>query len=49
LRQQAGEAESGLGLEGEQDLMVEGGGGEVGIGEVDDGVEVAVEGVGEGT
>ena len=28
--------------------MVEGGGGQVGIGEVDDGVEVAVEGVGEG-
>ena len=35
LREEAGEAESGLGLEGEQDLVVESGGGQVRIGEVD--------------
>jgi hypothetical protein len=48
LRQEAGEAEGRLGLEGEQDLVIEGGGGQVGIGEVDDSEEVAVEGMGEG-
>jgi|GEM_PF-6023098 len=48
LREEAGEAESGLGLQGKQDLVIEGGGGQVRIGEVDNGVEVAVEGVGEG-
>ena len=49
LGEEAEEAEGGLDLEGEEDLAVEGGDGEVGVGEVDDGVEVAVEGVGEGT
>jgi hypothetical protein len=49
LREETGKAEGGLGLEGEQNLMVESGGRQVGIGEVDEGVEVAVEGVGEGT
>ena len=48
MGEQTGEAESRLGLEGEQDLMVEGGGRQVRIGEVNDGIEVAVEGVGEG-
>jgi len=48
LGEETGEAEGRLGLEGEQDLMVEGRGRQVRIGEVDDGVEVAVEGVGEG-
>lgn len=49
LREQTGEAESRLGLEGEKDLAVEGGDGEMGVGEVDDGVEVVVERVSEGT
>jgi len=49
LGEEAGETKGGLDLEGEEDLTVEGGDGEVGIGEVDDGVEVVVEGVGEGT
>jgi hypothetical protein len=47
LGEETGKAEGRLGLEGEQDLMVEGGGRQVWIGEVDDSVEVAVEGVGE--
>jgi hypothetical protein len=48
LGKEAGEAEGRLGLEGEQDLMIEGRGRQVRIGKVDDGVEVAVEGVSEG-
>jgi hypothetical protein len=48
LREQAGEAKGRFGLESEQDLVVEGHGRQVRIGEVDDGVEVAVEGEGEG-
>ena len=48
MGEEAGKAKGRLGPEGEQDLMIEGGGRQVRIGEVDDGVEVAVEGVGEG-
>ena len=48
LREETGEAEGRLGLQGKQDLVVKGGDGEVGVGEVDDGVDVAVEGVGKG-
>jgi hypothetical protein len=48
LGQHADEAEGRLGLEGEEDVAVEAGGREVGVGEVDDGVEVTVKGVGEG-
>jgi hypothetical protein len=48
LREETGKAESRVRLEGEQDLVVEGSDGEMGVGEVDDGVEIAVEGVGEG-
>jgi hypothetical protein len=48
LRKGTGKAEGRLGLEGEQDLTVEGGGRQVGIGEVDESAEVAVEGVREG-
>jgi len=48
LGEETGKAEGRLGLEGEQDLMVEGGGRQVRIGEIDDGIEVAVEGVGKG-
>jgi hypothetical protein len=48
LREETGEAESRLGLEGEEDLAVEGGDGEVGVGEADDGVEIVVERVSKG-
>ena len=48
LREEAHKAEGRLDLEGEEDLAVEGGDAQVGIGEIDDGVEVAVEGLGEG-
>jgi hypothetical protein len=49
LREEAEEAEGGLGLELEEDLAVEGDNGEMGVGEVNDGIDIAVEGVGEGT
>ena len=48
LRQEAVEGVSGFDLQGEQDLRVEGGDFEVRIGQVDEGVEVVVEGVDEG-
>ena len=48
LWEEAHKAEGGLDLEGEEDFAVEGGDAEVGIGEIDDGVEVAVEGLGKG-
>ena len=48
LGKETGKAKGRLGLEGDQDLMVEGGGRQVRIGEVDDGVDVRVEGVGKG-
>jgi hypothetical protein len=48
LREEAGEAEGGLGLELEEDLAVEGDDSEVGVGEVNDRIDVAVEGVGKG-
>ena len=48
LGQEAHEAKSGLDLKGEEDFAVEGGNGEVGVGQVDDGVDVVVQGLGEG-
>ena len=48
LGQEAHEAEGRFDLKGEQDFAVEGGDAEVGIGQIDDGVDVAVQGVGEG-
>jgi hypothetical protein len=48
LREEAGKAEGRVSLQGQQDLVVEGGDGEMGVGEIDDGVEILVEGVGEG-
>ena len=48
MGEEASEAESRFGLEGEQDLMVESSGRQMRIGEVNDGIEIAVEGVGEG-
>ena len=48
LREETREAEGRLDLEGQEDLAIEGGDGEVGVGKVDDGVEVGVEGVDEG-
>jgi hypothetical protein len=48
LGEQAEEAESGLDLESEQDLAVESRDGEVGVGEIDDVIEVVIEGVSEG-
>lgn len=47
LRQELGKGVGRLGLEGEEDLTIEGGDGEVRVGEVDDGVEVVVERMGE--
>jgi hypothetical protein len=47
LGQQAGEAEGRFDLKGEKDLMIEGDDAQVGVGEIDDGVEVAVEGMSE--
>jgi hypothetical protein len=49
LREEAGKAEGRVSLQGQQDLVVEGGDGEMGVGEVDDGVEIVVKGMGEGT
>jgi hypothetical protein len=48
LREKTEEAEGGLGLELEEDLTVKGDDSEVRIGEIDDGIDVAVEGVGKG-
>jgi hypothetical protein len=47
LRQELGKGVGRLGLEGEEDLTIEGSDGEVRVGEVDDGVEVVVERMGE--
>jgi hypothetical protein len=48
LREKTRETEGWLDLESQEDLAIEGDDGEVGVGEVDDGVDVGVEGVGEG-
>ena len=48
LGKETGKAEGRVRLESEQYLVVEGSDGEMGVGEVDDGVEIAVEGMGEG-
>ena len=48
LGQETHEAEGRFDLKGEKDLAVEGGDAEVGVGQVDDGVDVAVQGLGEG-
>jgi hypothetical protein len=48
LREKMSEAELGLSLEGQQDLAIEGRDGEVRVGEIDDAIDVAVEGVSEG-
>jgi hypothetical protein len=48
LREEAREAKGRFDLEGQENLAIEGGDGEVGVGEVDDGVDIGVEGVGEG-
>jgi hypothetical protein len=48
LGEEAGKAEGRVRLEGKQDLVVKSSDGEMGVGEVNDGVEIAVEGVGEG-
>jgi hypothetical protein len=49
LGEETGKAKGRVSLQGQQDLVVEGGDGEMRVGEVDDGVEIAVEGMGEGT
>jgi hypothetical protein len=49
LRQEAHETEGWFDLESEEDLTVEGRDAQVGIGEVDDGIEIAVEGLSEST
>jgi hypothetical protein len=48
LREEPEEAEGWLGLELKEDLAVEGDDGEMGVGEVNDGIDIAVEGVGKG-
>ncbi len=48
LGQEAHETEGRFDLKGEQDFAVEGADAQVGIGQVDDGVDVAVQGLGEG-
>ena len=48
LGQEAHEAKGRFYLEGEQDFAVEGADAEMGIGQVDDGIDVAVQGLGEG-
>ena len=48
LREETSKAKGGFSLESEKDLTIESSDGEMGVGEVDDGVEIAVEGVGEG-
>jgi hypothetical protein len=48
LREEADEVEGGFDLEGEKDVVVESGDAQVGIGEIDDGIDVGVEGVSEG-
>ena len=49
LGQHLAERESGFNLKTKQDLTIEDGGLELRIGQIDDGKEVAVEGVGEST
>jgi hypothetical protein len=48
LREEADEVKGRFDLKGEKDVVVEGGDAEVGIGEIDDGIDVGVEGVSEG-
>ena len=48
LGEETAEAESGLGLEANQDLLIESGDGKVGVGEIDYVIEIAVQGMGEG-
>jgi hypothetical protein len=48
LGEETHKAESGLNLQGEEDFAIKGGDAEVGVGEVDDGIEIAVESLGEG-
>jgi hypothetical protein len=48
LREEACKAKGRLGLKGKEDLAIESGGREMRVGEIDDGVEVVVEGVGKG-
>ena len=49
LRQETGKTESGYDLESEQDFVVEGGDAEMWVGQVDQGIKVAVEGLCKGT
>jgi hypothetical protein len=49
LREEAHKAESGFGVEGEEDFAVEGSDAKVGVGKIDDGVEIVVERLGKGT
>jgi hypothetical protein len=49
LREETHKAESGFDLQSEEDFTVEGGDAKVRIGEVDDGVQIAVESLSEGT
>jgi hypothetical protein len=48
LGEETHKAESGLNLQGEEDFAIKGGDAEVGVREVDDGIEIAVESLGEG-
>jgi hypothetical protein len=48
LGEEAREGEGGFDLQGEEDLAVEGGDFEEGVGQINQGIEVAVEGVGKG-
>jgi hypothetical protein len=49
LGEETAEGKGGLDLKGEEDFAVEGSDAEVGIGEIDDGVDITVQGVGKGT
>jgi len=48
LREETHKAESRFHLESQEDFAVEGGDAQVGIGEIDDGIEIVVEGLGKG-
>ena len=48
LGQEAQEAKSRFDLQGEEDFAVEGTDAEMGLGQIDDGIDVAVQGPGEG-
>ena len=49
LREEAHKAKGGFDLESKEDFAVEGRDAKVGVGEIDDGVEIVVEGLGKGT